>query len=596
MRTIILGLTALFLMACSTIQTAQHAGPTTVFVVTARPPDAATPTSVPTITPTATPTSVPPTITPTPKPTLARDPERGKVRLTEKMVWSCASAIAIMFYGACSSIEELIPPEVAGHEEQWPLPNKDYASTRAAFEATISSKNVDRLGVAWSFRIPGSGMFGAAATNPLISNDIVYFQDLASNVFAIELESGELVWEHLYHRPTGGPNGVAVGWGKVFAPTSAMRIAALDKSTGEDIWAFKLQRTKNEFIDIQPTVYGGMVYLSTKTNYHGNATGMIYALDPDTGGVLWNFETVDSPDIWGNRKVNSGGGVWYPPSIDIDRGMTYWGIGNPAPWPGTKEFPNGTSRPGPNLYTNSVVALDFKSGELEWYNQVKPHDLFDHDFQLSPILTETEINGVTRDIVIGGGKTGTVAAFDADSGEKFWETKVGVHENDDLEVIPQIISYEKPWGEPGKPIRLFPGHYGGVETPMAYADGVVYAPVVNLGSWVTPEWSETFEFSEGTGELVALRVDNGNVLWSRQFDAMVFGAATVVNDLVFTSTSDGMIYALNRETGEEVWAYQAPAGINAWPAVAGDTIVFPAGVDTGKGAPVLIAFRIGANN
>ena len=156
MRTIILGLTALFLMACSTIQTPQHAGPTTVFVVTARPPDAATPTSVP-------------TITPTPKPTLARDPERGKVRLTEKMVWSCASAIAIMFYGACSSIEELIPPEVAGHEEQWPLPNKDYASTRAAFGATISSKNVDRLGVAWSFRIPGSGMFGAAATNPIRS-------------------------------------------------------------------------------------------------------------------------------------------------------------------------------------------------------------------------------------------------------------------------------------------------------------------------------------------------------------------------------------------------------------------------------------------
>ncbi|HIC29619.1 MAG TPA: hypothetical protein EYO85_09325, partial [Rhodospirillales bacterium] len=289
-----------------------------------------------------------------------------------------------------------------------------------------------------------------------------------------------------------------------------------------------------------------------------------------------------------------GGGVWYPPAFDMDRGITYWGIGNPAPWPGTEEFPNGTSRPGPNLYTSSVVALNIKSGKLKWYNQVKPHDLFDHDFQLSPILVTAEVDGMDRDIVIGGGKTGTVAAFDADSGRKFWETKVGVHENSDLTSVPQVVSYEKPWGGPGKPIRVFPGHYGGVETPMAYADGIVYAPVVNLGAWVTPTWSESLEFSEGTGEMVALNVGNGSVLWSTQFDSMVFGAATVVNDLVFTSTFDGMIYALNRETGKEVWSYQAPAGINAWPAVAGDTIIFPAGVEIGMGQPVLIAFRIGA--
>ena len=261
--------------------------------------------------------------------------------------------------------------------------------------------------------------------------------------------------------------------------------------------------------------------LFRSTNYLGDATGMIYALDQETGGVWWNFDTVDSKDIWGNRDVNSGGGVWYPPAFDMDRGITYWGIGNPAPWPGTEEFPNGTSRPGPNLYTSSVVALNIKSGKLKWYNQVKPHDLFDHDFQLSPILVTAEVDGMDRDIVIGGGKTGTVAAFDADSGRKFWETKVGVHENSDLTSVPQVVSYEKPWGEPGKPIRVFPGHYGGVETPMAYADGIVYVPVVNLGAWVTPTWSESLEFSEGTGEMVALNVGNGSVLWSTQFDSMV---------------------------------------------------------------------------
>ena len=333
---------------------------------------------------------------------------------------------------------------------------------------------------------------------------------------------------------------------------------------------------------------------ATMTNYLGDATGKIYALDPETGDILWSFNTVDScattsnplspcEDIWGNREVSSGGGVWYPPSIDTGRGMAYWGVGNPGPWPGTEEFPNGTSRPGPNLYTNSVVALDHKSGRLEWYNQIKPHDLFDHDFQLSPILTTGKIDGETRDIVVGGRKTGTVVAFDADSGETLWETEVGVHQNDDVDEIP-----------PGQSIEVFPGHFGGVETPMAYADGVVYVPVVNLGAPFMATSRVSFDISKGTGELVALNVENGSVLWNKQFDSMVFGAATVVNDLVFTSTFDGMIYALDRETGREVWAYQAPAGINGWPAVAGDTIIFPAGTLIGSGPPVLIAFRIGS--
>ena len=496
-------------------------------------------------------------------------------------------------YGACSSTHEGVPLEISEHSTQWPLPNKDYSSTRSASGSIISSANVHLLKVAWSFPIPGSGKFGSAATNPLISDDIVYFQDLGSNIFALDLESGDLIWDHLFQEPIGGPNGVSLGFNKIFAPLGGGRIISLNKTTGDEIWRVGLQRTENEFINIQPSVYDGKVFLSTKTNYKGNATGMIYALDSETGGIKWKFNTVESEDIWGNPEVNSGGGVWYPPSIDINRGITYWGIGNPAPWPGTAEFPNGTSRPGPNLYTDSVVALNVDDGKLIWYNQVKPHDLFDHDFHLSPIIATTTVNGQSRDIVIGGGKTGTVVAFDADSGDTLWETSVGIHQNDDLEVIPPVTSYDKPWGDPGEPIPVFPGHFGGVETPMAYQDGIVYAPVVNLGAWTTPEWSETFPFSEGTGELVAIDVNNGSILWTNKFDAMVFGAATIVNDLVFTSTIDGMIHAFDRFTGQELWAFQAPTGFNAWPAVSRDTILFPTGGQSGPEPPALIAFRLG---
>jgi len=588
----------LLLTGCLTSKTSVNLEDDITVVVTALPPSPENDVSknltqslvdIPTVHPT--PTAIPiPTVHPTP--TDFSNTVKPKKRVEPTELWNCYPEIP-GDSNTCGNSDKLIPIEVTTNSGQWPLPNKDYSSTRSASDSLISSANVHNLKVAWSFPIPGSGKFGSAATNPLISDNIVYFQDLGSNIFALDLVTGDLVWEHLFDSHAGGPNGLAVGWDKLFAPTSQMRFSAFDKTTGDEIWRVRLQRTENEFIGIQPSVYDGKVFLSTKTNYKGNATGMIYALDSETGGIKWKFNTVESEDIWGNPEVNSGGGVWYPPSIDINRGITYWGIGNPAPWPGTAEFPNGTSRPGPNLYTDSVVALNVDDGNLIWYNQVKPHDLFDHDFHLSPIIATTTVNGQSRDIVIGGGKTGTVVAFDADSGDTLWETSVGIHQNDDLEVIPPVTSYDKPWGDPGEPIPVFPGHFGGVETPMAYQDGIVYAPVVNLGAWTTPEWSETFPFSEGTGELVAINVDNGNVLWTNKFDAMVFGAATIVNDLVFTSTVDGMIHAFDRFTGQELWTFQAPAGFNAWPAVSRDTILFPTGGQSGPEPPALIAFKLG---
>jgi outer membrane protein assembly factor BamB len=142
-----------------------------------------------------------------------------------------------------------------------------------------------------------------------------------------------------------------------------------------------------------------------------------------------------------------------------------------------------------------------------------------------------------------------------------------------------------------------------VETPMAYADGVVYAPVLNLPTVHSPTGdgaytgnqalnfaNEQTQFGEGTSELVALDAATGEILWTHPFEMDNYGGATVVNDLVFTATFDGMIYALDRATGEEVWSYQAPGGINAWPAVVGDTIIWAAGFgDT----PTLIALRLG---
>jgi outer membrane protein assembly factor BamB len=481
-----------------------------------------------------------------------------------------------------------IPPEVADNASDWPLPNKDYENTRATADSEISSENVLNLTTAWSFPIPGIGAYGAAASNPIIMGDKVYLQDLKCNVFALDLETGESIWSKLYNvSEVVGPNGPAVGWGKVFVAKDLYNVTALDAETGEEIWSTRLSNINSTGIDIQPVVYNGLVYVSTVPGtgdvfYAPGGIGIIYALDAETGETVWNFSTVDSPDLWGHPEINSGGGSWYPPAIDVETGITFWGIGNPAPFPGTEEWPSGTSRPGLNLYTDSIVALDHGTGEMVWFRQVLAHDLLDHDFQISPILANLTIGGSQQKVVFGAGKLGKVYAFNRSSGEVLWSTVVGEYdETAQLDVLPNSTT------------RIYPGVLGGVETPMAYSNGVLYVPVVNLFTdWMAMSWnSSTLDFNNGTGELVALDAATGKILWLKLFDSLTLGGATVINDLVFTAEYDGTIHAFKADSGEEVFVYKAPAGINGWPAVANDTIVWPAGDGD---EPTLVALRLSA--
>jgi outer membrane protein assembly factor BamB len=493
------------------------------------------------------------------------------------------------------------PEEVATNMAAWPLPERDYANTRATMDAAISSDNINELGEAWSFAIPGTGAYGSFSSNPIVIDGVVYIQDLACNVFALDFETGEVVWEHRYDNPTVGPNGPAVGWGKVFAATSVDTVSALNIETGEELWAVQLEGPVGA---IQPTVYGDSVYISTLAGvldpgeeaglrgYAGGATGIAYSLDPETGDVRWKFQTVEE-GFWGNPDLNGGAGLWFPPAIDTERDMLFYGTGNPAPFPGTVDFPNASSRPGPNLYSCSIIALDRNDGKLLWYNQVKPHDLFDLDFHLSPILATVSIDGTERDVVIGAGKLGHILAFDRETGERIWNTPVGKHENDELEAVPE-----------GETIMVMPGVYGGVETPMAYADGMIYASVANLptpytatghdaknGSEAVQRAERMTQVTEGTGLIVALDAASGEIQWTHDTDAVPFGAATVVNDLVVASTFEGTIFALARDSGDEVWRAQLALPLIAWPAVVDDTIIVGAGASQNAR---LVAFRLGA--
>lgn len=508
-----------------------------------------------------------------------------------RLVPAAAAMVAVLFVvitSGGSANAGLVPaaaalPNPVANAAGWPLHNYDLANTRDVAHSPINSANVASLKVKWRMPLDATGPYGAFSANPTVVSGVVYLQDLNSNVYAVRLDNGALIWKHAFDVPDLGPNGVVYGWGMVFGGT-ATDAFALDAGTGALLWTRKLTRTAGEGIDLAPQLAGNTVVISTVpgslSGYLPGGMGIVYGLDPGTGATKWSFNTVKDGDLWGHPELNSGGGVWYPPAVD-DQGRVFFGTGNPAPFPGVPGYPNGSSRPGDNLYTDSIVALDGTTGRLLWYHQVVPHDLRDYDLAASPIISYLPINGVRTEVIMAAGKNGYVYAFRADDGQTIWQRPVGTHQND----IGPL---------PDNPVPVIPGMGGGVVTPMAFADGRLFVPWLNATS---QESSTTVTFPDvanGTGGLTAIDATTGKTVWERQLPQIAVGAATVANDVVFAPTFDGNIYAFDTGSGKTLWTGTARAGINGFPAIAGDMLLVGAGVPAFFPSPQteLIAYEL----
>jgi outer membrane protein assembly factor BamB len=492
-----------------------------------------------------------------------------------------AGVIAVAATGASSAGSP--PPEVVPQVDSWPAHNYDLANSRATTHTEINASNVATLKKKWSFKIPGSGVFGNFATTPIVLNGVVYFQDLSSNVYAVDEQTGTLKWKHTFNSPSIGPNGVSFGYGRIYGATERFAFA-LDPATGNVVWRHTLAASVKVGIDMAPQLYDNKVLISTvpgsgvKHFYEAGAIGIVYALDATTGKTVWSFDTYPPT----KRGKISGGGLWYPPAVGAD-GNVYLGVANPGLWPNSKANPNASQRPGPNLYTDSLVALDGATGKLKWYRQVIPHDVRDYDLMIAPVLY-TPSGG--SQLVIGAGKMGKVYAWNAGTGAPVWSTSVGKHLND-TGLLPK------------KQVTICPGDFGGVETPMAQSGGTLFVPWLNMcavGS-ATSESIPAANFGTATGGFTAFDAATGKVKWSKTLPHANFGAATVANDVVFTSDFTGKIYAYSTANGALLWTAQAPAGINAFPAVTQKMLIVGAGTP-GLGTikkPVfsLVAYSLG---
>jgi len=478
------------------------------------------------------------------------------------------------------------PPEVVAHAGQWPTPNHDLVNSRSV-GGSITSKNVNKLQVAWTAPISGVTTWGSFASAPIVVGQVVYTQDLASTVTAYDLATGAVKWRHSFPGQTSvGPNGVSIGYGKVYGATSDSAFA-LSAATGKLLWSIRLATNVNAGIDMAPAVFDHFVYVSTvpgntRSFYRGGVGGVLYALDAATGKVKWQFATT-SPNLWSkpSSTVNSGGGLWYQPAFSPD-GSMYIDVANPAPFPGTELQPWGASRPGPNLYTDSLVKLDHATGKLIWYRQVLPHDVYDWDLQLPPVLAKAG----GRSIVLAGGKMGYVYAFDAKTGRSLWKRAVGIHNGHDQDNLRALHGQSMP----SLPVEVYPGDFGGILTPLAVSGGTVYVPIVDLPT----TWTSQTDARHGTehGELAALDLATGKVRWVTKLGDAAYGAATVTNDLVFTSTYDGHLYALDRATGAIDWSTKLDLSTNAPLTISGSTLIAAASVPYGNQSPKLVVYRL----
>ena len=480
----------------------------------------------------------------------------------------------------------------------WAQPDADLASTRFVASA-ITSANVSTLGVAWTVPLTMSTTHtdGAYATTPVIANGVVYTQDLDSDVFAISLATGKLLWTHDYNSPNGGPDGVNVAGGVVYAATATAAVA-LDAATGTQLWSRVLVSNDHEGIAMAPGFSNGTVYVSTvpanvTTQYGPGGQGILWALNARTGAPRWSWN--QDQHLWGNPGVNSGAGLWYPPSFDA-QGNVYLGIANPAPIFGTAASPLGSSRPGPDLYTDSVVKLS-PEGKLLWYYQLTPHDLYDWDLQNPPVLTTA--NG--QQVLIDGGKAGILVELDAQTGKLDWQRPVGGHdghENDGL-----LTEHATPTSHSLLPSHycLEPSIYGGVLTELASNGSTTFAAVNDLALPASPSGftgsldSDLQAVENAVGEMVAVNQDTGAIIWDTPLPSSPYGAATVTNDVVFTTTSKGYLYALDATTGAILFKTPMSARSNAPVAVDGGYVITGAGTALSSAQRnMIIAYKLGA--
>jgi alcohol dehydrogenase (cytochrome c) len=449
---------------------------------------------------------------------------------------------------------------IRADDAEWLMYNRTFDGRRYSALNQITAANVKDLTAVCLFQVGEIGVFEAS---PIIYDGMMYVTTPYST-FALDPKNCNKIWQETYD-PDNSINGllnrgVAIYRGSLFRATPNNHLIALDAKTGELLWDVLVADTSHGYwLSAAPIAYSGLVFIATAGADFG-ANGLVHAFDAKTGRLVWTFHVIPTggekgADSWQRGSEHGGGAMWSTFTLDHDQGMLFVSIANPSP-----SF-NGAMRPGDNLYTNSVVALDYKTGELVWYVQQIAHDVHDWDTVAAPAIYEQD----GRSLMAVANKGGWVYIYDRKSHELLARTEVSRHENGDV-----------PLSTNG--VHVCPGLEGGVMW-----NGTAYSSQRKLLYVNSVEWCDTLRVSadryiEGliyfdgdatpdpvstsSGWTRALDAATGTEVWSRRSKTPMIAALTpTAGGVVFTGDLHGNFLALDAENGETLYNFNTGGAI-----------------------------------
>ena len=484
----------------------------------------------------------------------------------------------------------------------WLTYSGSYFSQRYSELDQVTSANVGDLQLQWVYQTP---VFGPWQSTPLVADGVMYLTQRPNDVIALDARTGRVFWVYSYptapdHRACCGSNnrGVAILGDRVFMATLDAHVVALDAATGAELWDVELaDRHLAYSFTLAPLVVEDKVIIGSAGGDRG-VRGFVVALDAATGEEVWRFHTIPGPGEPGHETweacppdpetycdpeawMHGGAAAWLTGSYDPELNLMYWGLGNPGP-----DF-NREQRPGDNLYSDSVVALDADTGELRWYFQFTPNDPYDYDSVQIPVLADIERNGVELKAMLWANRNGFYYVLDRATGRFLsGQPFVTVNWAEGLDDSGRPVETPQPPGAP-----TYPGVQGGTNwyspsysprTEMMYipawesyasvfdaqpqeyepgrsfiggrpttAEPVPDAPTV---PGLTRGPINTWTAAAGSGAVVALDALTGEPRWKFEMtDVTSSGILTTASDLLFTGARSGYFQALDARTGDLLW-------------------------------------------
>ncbi|MDE3195839.1 MAG: acido-empty-quinoprotein group A [Acidobacteriota bacterium] len=452
-------------------------------------------------------------------------------------------------------------------KDTWPMYHGDYSGRRHSSLTQITPGNVKGLTLSWAFQ---TGVNQSLKCSPLLVDGVLYIA-LPDDVWAVDARSGHQIWHYTYGKNDGfhiGNRGVSMYKDWLFFMTPDAHLISLNSKDGTVRWNVAVADSgKGYWTTMSPLIIGNHVLVGVSGDFD-NLTGFLKSVDPETGKTQWRWDS--TPPV-GTPNATTGGMTWMTGTYDPDLNLIYWGTGNPTPVLTAK------NRPGDDLYTCSIVALNPETGKMVWAFQASPHDTHDWDAVEVPVLVDADFHGQPRKMLMQTSRNGYFFVLDRTNGKSLLTTTFG-HTNWSKGVDAKGQPIPNPEKEPAPDGRLIAPDEGGLtnyrspsfdpKTGLFIVDahpsyGIYFAkPADGTFGWAGADYGVW-----GKAVLEAIDYQTGKIRWSHELGPNGAGAGVLTTDsgLTFTGDAQGSVLALRTSDGSTLWHAGAGGSMQSSP-------------------------------